>query len=132
MDDKVVGLYLLPKNLNEIMRLFVVAPTITKVVKNDSYLGDLFIPQGLSVELAIQVMHKDPKYWHEDVTEFSLGRFVDDILKACTPPHLFVRYVMSATKSHHHKLCHGQNKILMSMMLNRIEFLPSPKYKHHP
>jgi cytochrome P450 len=118
--------------LNEVMRLFTIAPTLTRVAKRDLHLEDLFIPKGLSVELAIQAMHKDAKYWGEDVGKFNPGRFANGVLKACTPPQAFVPFSSGPKNCIAINFAMAEMKIVLSMVLRRFQLLPSPYYKHHP
>ena len=118
--------------LNEVMRLFTIAPTLTRVAKRGLHLEDLFIPKGLSVELAIQAMHKDAKYWGEDVGKFNPGRFANGVLKACTPPQAFVPFSSGPKNCIAINFAMAEMKIVLSMVLRRFQLLPSPYYKHHP
>ncbi|KAG0557613.1 hypothetical protein KC19_11G143900 [Ceratodon purpureus] len=118
--------------LNEVMRLYPTVPILTRVAKRDTHLEDLFIPKGLSLELAIQAMHRDPKYWGEDVGKFNPGRFANGVSKACTPPQAFVPFSYGPKNCIAINFTMVEMKIIVSMVLRRFQLLPSPNYKHHP
>ena len=118
--------------LNETLRIFVPAPQLTRQAAKDLQLKKVFIPKGMTIELAVTAIHQDMDYWGEDVAEFNPGRFENGVSGACTHPHAFMPFGLGP------KYCIGNNfalmeaKIVLSMMLRRFQILPSPNYKHHP
>jgi cytochrome P450 len=118
--------------INEVMRLFTPTPALSRVATKDVQIGDLLIPKGLVIELAIGEMHTDPEYWGKDAGEFNPQRFADGVAHACSHPQAFAPFSIGP------KHCIGNNfalmeaKIVVSMVLRRFHLSPSPNYKHHP
>jgi cytochrome P450 len=115
--------------LNEVMRIFVVVPAITRVAREDTQLGEFFIPKGLAVEIAVGAMHKDARLWGEDVGKFNPDRFANGVANACSHPLAFLPFSLGP------KTCIGNNfavmeaKLVVAMVLRRFQLLPSPNYR---
>jgi cytochrome P450 len=118
--------------INETLRLFGSLPRIPKVAVEDVQVKDLFIPKGLTVEVAVQSMHLDTALWGEDAHKFNPERFANGAANACTHPQAFLPFSAGL------HFCLGSNyalmeiKILLAMILQRFQILVSPHYKHRP
>lgn len=118
--------------LYETLRLFTIAPTLWRMANKDLQLGDLFIPKGLGLEIAVHEIHRDPKLWGDDAMTFNPGRFANGVANACTHPLAFMPF------SYGPRYCIGQNfalmeaKIVVAMVLQRFQVSLSPNYRHHP
>lgn len=118
--------------INETLRIFPPGVGLTRVAAKDIQLKCLFIPKGMIIEFALTSLHQDKEYWGEDVGTFNPERFVSGVVGACTHPQAFMPFGIGP------KFCIGNNfalmeaKIVLSMMLRRFHFIPSPNYKHHP
>ncbi|KAK3424779.1 hypothetical protein EUGRSUZ_F01549 [Eucalyptus grandis] len=61
--------------LNETLRLYSLAGTVTRQTLKDVQLGDLQIPAKMELYLAFPSVHCDTKIWGEDADEFNPARF---------------------------------------------------------
>lgn len=129
--NKLARLKVMEMILNEVMRLFMISVTLTRVAKKDLYLKDSFIPKGLCIELAMQAMHKDPEYWGEDAGKFNPGSFANGVLKMCTP-QTFMPFSSGSKHCIAINFAMVEMKIVLAMVLRRFRLLLSPNYKHHP
>lgn len=55
-------------------------------------IGDLFIPKGMNMELAMQAMNYDHEIWGADADRFIPERFGNGVSRACTPAHAFMPF----------------------------------------
>ncbi|KAG0564880.1 hypothetical protein KC19_8G147200 [Ceratodon purpureus] len=118
--------------INETLRLFVPLPKLPREAKKDMQIGSVFVPKGMIVEISMQAMHLDPRFWGDDVFKFNPERFANGTAKACTHPQAFVPFSVGP------RVCIGNNfamlelKVVIATILQRFEILVSPSYKHHP
>ncbi|KAG0605431.1 hypothetical protein M758_9G058500 [Ceratodon purpureus] len=118
--------------VNEVTRVFSISPSITRVALKDFQLGDLFIPKGLAIEVAVLSMHRDPEFWGEDAAEFKPERFANGLSEACTNPNAFLPFGLGPRRCLGEKLALLEVKVVLAMILRRFHILPSPHYRHHP
>ncbi|KAF8022840.1 hypothetical protein BT93_F0377 [Corymbia citriodora subsp. variegata] len=114
--------------LNETLRLYPPAVTVTRLIREDVQLGDLQIPAETQLYLDFTTVHRDPALWGEDADEFNPTRF--------TKPrkHLaaFLGFGLGP------KNCVGQNlamveaEVVLAMLVRRFAFEVSPSYVHAP
>lgn len=118
--------------VNETLRTFSPAPSMTRSAAKDLQVKNLFIPKGMTIEFAAGAVHLDKEYWGEDVAVFNPERFANGVSAACSHPQAFSPFGLGP------KFCIGNNfammemKIVVSRVLRRFQLLPSPNYKHHP
>ncbi|KAG0556285.1 hypothetical protein KC19_11G040600 [Ceratodon purpureus] len=124
---KIVGMV-----INETLRLFSSLPRIPKVAVQDVQVRDLFIPKGLTVEVAVQSMHLDPALWGEDVHKFNPERFANGPASASTHPQAFLPFSAGLHYCLGTNYAMNEMKIMLAMMLQRFQILVSPHYKHRP
>ena len=119
--------------VRETMRLlFVVTSANTRMAQKDMEVGDLIIPKGMVIEIARQVMHKDPEYWGEDADKFNPGRFINGVSKAYKHPQALSPFGYGPKTCIAMGFAMNELKIVMSMILRRFQIGLSPSYKHHP
>jgi cytochrome P450 len=119
--------------VRETMRLFLVSTNVnTRIAQKDMEVGDLIVPKGIVIELARQVMQKDPEYWGEDVDKFNPGRFLNGVSKAHKHPQAFAPFGYGPKTSIAMGYAMNELKIVLSMILKRFQIGMSPSYKHHP
>ena len=118
--------------INETLRLFSSLPRIPKVAVQDVQVRDLFIPKGLTVEVAVQSMHLDPALWGEDVHKFNPERFANGPASANTHPQAFLPFSAGLHYCLGTNYAMNEMKIMLAMMLQRFQILVSPHYKHRP
>ncbi|GAB1290352.1 Cytochrome P450 3A13 [Apodemus speciosus] len=51
--------------ISETLRLYPVGARLSRLSKKDAEINGVFIPQNTKVEVALFVLHRDPKYWPE-------------------------------------------------------------------
>lgn len=124
---KIVGMI-----LNEVSRLFPVFPFLLRTTAKDMQLGDIFVPKGITLEIPVHQIHRDPKLWGADVLEFNPNRFIEGVSQACQHPQGFLPFSFGP------RYCIGQNfanmelKIVVAMVLSQFQLSVSPNYKHCP
>lgn len=118
--------------INETLRLFVSLPRIPKVAVKDVQVRDLFIPKGLTVEIAVQSMHLDTALWGEDALEFNPERFANGAAQACTHPQAFLPFSAGLHYCLGGNYSMMESKIVLATILQRYQIEVSPEYKHHP
>ncbi|KAG1338203.1 putative Cytochrome P450 714C2 [Cocos nucifera] len=118
--------------IQETLRVF---PPVTFVVREafrDMKLGNLHVPQGVSLWIPVWTMHRDPTVWGPDAHEFKPERFARGIKGACGDPHVYMPFGLGA------RTCVGQYfamvelKIILSLILSKFTFSLSPRYRHSP
>ncbi|KAK1416127.1 hypothetical protein QVD17_31915 [Tagetes erecta] len=120
--------------LNEVLRLYTPVIMMTRATHKDTKLGNMMIPSGVQLSLAMMHVHHDREIWGDDVNEFKPERFSEGIVKATkgkgSSP--FIPF------SNGPRVCIGQNlamteaKTAMGMILRQFSFELSPSYKHSP
>ena len=66
--------------IKETMRLFTVAPILSRKASEEVEIDGFLIPKGTNFLLAIDAMHKDEKYWGKDAHLFKPERFLEDLV----------------------------------------------------
>ncbi|XP_065622463.1 cytochrome P450 CYP749A22 [Quercus suber] len=119
--------------INESLRLYPPAITITRKVEREVRLGKLTLPANLLLYITTLAPHHDPKIWGEDVHLFKPERFSEGIAKA-TNNNIAAFFPFGIGP----RTCVGLNfatteaKIALSMILQRYAFTLSPAYVHSP
>ncbi|XP_076941705.1 cytochrome P450 CYP72A219-like [Bidens hawaiensis] len=120
--------------LNEVLRLYTPVIMMTRKTHKETKLGNMTIPSGVQLALAMMHIHHDPEIWGDDVNEFKPERFADGIVNATKGKGSSPFFPFSNGP----RVCIGQNlamteaKTAMVMILQRFSFEISPSYKHSP
>ncbi|KAD2804263.1 hypothetical protein E3N88_37640 [Mikania micrantha] len=128
------NLKILTMILNEVLRLYTPLNMITRATHKETKLGNMMIPPGVLLALAVMHVHHDPEIWGDDVHEFKPERFSEGIMNATKNKGSSAFFPFSGGP----RVCIGQNfamteaKITMAMILQRFSFELSPSYKHSP
>ena len=119
--------------INETLRLYPPAPTVTRLVEREVRLGSLNLPANLVLNMPILASHHDPEIWGDDVHLFKPDRFSEGVAKATgNNSAAFLPFGMGP------RVCLGFNfaiieaKIALSMILQRCTLSLSPAYVHSP
>jgi len=65
---------LIPWMIEEVLRLEGSSKVTARVAVHDTKIGDMHVPAGTRVALAIAAVNRDPKRWGDDANEFKLKR----------------------------------------------------------
>ncbi|WMV49333.1 hypothetical protein MTR67_042718 [Solanum verrucosum] len=131
--DAIARLRTMNMILNECMRLYPPAITVTRKVKREVRLGSMTLPANMTMFMSILALHHDPQIWGEDVHIFKPERFAEAVAKATN--NNAAAFFPFGFGPH---TCVGQNfttneaKIALSMILQRYKFTLSPNYVHYP
>ncbi|XP_019165680.1 PREDICTED: cytochrome P450 CYP72A219-like [Ipomoea nil] len=118
--------------LNEILRLYPLAPVLSRETREDTKLGNIKLPAGVHVVVPLISLHRDKDLWGGDALEFKPERFKDGISKASNTPGAYFPFGGGP------RICIGQNyalveaKVALIAILQRFSVQLSPSYKHYP
>ncbi|KAL8481614.1 hypothetical protein ACS0TY_027933 [Phlomoides rotata] len=118
--------------LHEVLRLYSPVMELSRVVEEETQLGDLRIPKGVYLQVPIATLHRRPDIWGKDVLDFRPDRFAEGVLKAANGQAGFLPFGWGP------RICIGQNfalleaKSFMAQLLRTFTFELAPTYKHGP
>ncbi|KAH9302040.1 hypothetical protein KI387_013623 [Taxus chinensis] len=118
--------------LNESMRLYPPVSYTVRQAKQDTRVGNLEIPKGMSVLINILGMHEDPHLWGgpEDVYEFNPERFSN--VEFSRKKSGYIPFGFGGRVCPGEKLARMEQKAILSMIVSRFSFTISPNYSHSP
>ncbi|WOG99966.1 hypothetical protein DCAR_0519322 [Daucus carota subsp. sativus] len=119
--------------INEVLRLYPPAHTLTRKVHETTTLGDITLSSGVEVSLPVLLIHHDTKAWGADAKEFNPERFANGVFKATNNNQAaYCPFGMGP------RTCIGQNfatleaKLALATILQHFSFELSPTYTHAP
>ncbi|KAL3650939.1 hypothetical protein CASFOL_007342 [Castilleja foliolosa] len=118
--------------IQETMRLYPPAPTLSRETFKDMKIGDLRVPKGVNVWTMVATLHMDTALWGPDALEFNPQRFENGIAGACKSPSSYMPFGFGQ------RVCLGQHlamvelKLLMALVVSNFSFTLSPDYVHSP
>lgn len=119
--------------MSEALRLYPSAPNAQRQAKEDIRVGQVVIPKGTNMWIDIMSMNHDGGLWGESVHDFRPERFeADGVHGGCSSKMGYVPFGFGG------RMCIGRNlsamefKIVLTLMLTRFTFSPSPYYCHSP
>lgn len=118
--------------IHEVLRLFPPVFELSRVVEEDTKLGNFIIPKGILIQLPIAMIHRKPEIWGEDAAIFRPERFAEGVLKAANGQAAFMPFGWGP------RICIGQNfaimeaKIFLATLLQTFTWEFSPEYVHAP
>ncbi|KAL9248625.1 Cytochrome P450 CYP72A219-like protein [Drosera capensis] len=117
--------------INEVLRLYPPAVSLTRTVKEPTKLKDISLFPGMQLGIPTTFVHVDPKIWGDGANEFNPERFSDGAAASKIQGSFFPFGGGS-------RLCIGQNfamleiKMALVTILQRFSFQLSPTYTHAP
>ncbi|XP_058107927.1 cytokinin hydroxylase-like [Magnolia sinica] len=115
--------------LNESLRLYPPAALLPRMAFEDISLGDLHIPQGLSIWIPVLAIHHNEDLWGKDANEFNPERFAG---KSFAPGRHFMPFSMGPRNCIGQAYAMMEAKIILSMLLSSFSFTISRNYRHAP
>ncbi|GFP86075.1 cytochrome p450 cyp72a219 [Phtheirospermum japonicum] len=118
--------------IHEVLRLFPPVFELSRVVEEDTKLGDTMIPKDILIQLPIAMLHRKPEIWGEDAHLFKPERFAEGVLKAANGQAAFMPFGWGP------RICIGQNfaimeaKIFLATLLQTFDWELSAEYTHAP
>uniref|UniRef100_A0ACD5Y9I7 Uncharacterized protein n=1 Tax=Avena sativa TaxID=4498 RepID=A0ACD5Y9I7_AVESA len=130
--DALRKLKMLNTTLLEALRLYNPVPFMLRKTATDTTLANIRVPKGTTIMIPIAMLHRDKDVWGADSNEFNPMRFENGISRAANHPNALFSF------SYGPRACIGQNfamieaQTVVSMILRRFSFSPSPNYVHKP
>ncbi|KAL9163323.1 hypothetical protein ABFS82_06G033000 [Erythranthe guttata] len=129
----VAGLKKMGWVMNEVLRLYPPAPNVQRQARQDIRVGDTVIPNGTNMWIDVVSMHHDESLWGKDVNEFKPERFKEDVLYGgCNHKMGYLPFGFGGRMCVGRNLTNMEYKIVLTLILSRFSFSPSPNYSHAP
>ncbi|GFP86064.1 cytochrome p450 72a13 [Phtheirospermum japonicum] len=116
----------------EVLRLYPPSVEVTRVVEEETALGELCLPKGTMVMLPVILLHRNPRIWGDDVLEFKPERFAEGVLKAANGHAAFIPFGWGVRNCIGANLAVWETKVFVTLMLRMFAFEVSPAYQHAP
>lgn len=118
--------------VNEVLRLYPPSVEVTRVVEEETPLGEFCLPKGAMVMLPVILLHRNPRIWGDDVLEFKPKRFAEGVLKAANGHAAFIPFGWGVRNCIGANLAVWETKVFVTLFLQRFSFEVSPAYAHGP
>ncbi|KAK6122574.1 hypothetical protein DH2020_043683 [Rehmannia glutinosa] len=118
--------------VNEMLRLYPPTMEFSRVVEEETTLGNYVIPKDTLITCPILLLNRSTKIWGEDAKEFNPERFAEGVVKATKGPTPYLPFGWGP------RICIAQNfaileiKLFLALLLLNFSFQLSPDYKHAP
>ncbi|GAB2258810.1 hypothetical protein Droror1_Dr00014970 [Drosera rotundifolia] len=113
--------------INEVLRLYPVVASLVRSIDEPTKLKDITLLPGMTLNLPVIFVHRDPEIWGDNAHEFNPERFSGGSSRI---PGSFFPFGGGS------RLCIGQHfamlelKMALAMILQRFSFHLSPTYSH--
>ncbi|KAI7746985.1 hypothetical protein M8C21_016293 [Ambrosia artemisiifolia] len=117
---------------SEVLRLYPPVDSLTRMIHQETKIGNITLPAGSILQLHTLLMHHDRDIWGDDVKEFKPGRFYEGVSKVTKGQASYIPFGGGP------RICIGMNfalleaKTALSMILQHFRFDISPSYSHAP
>ncbi|XP_023541578.1 cytochrome P450 CYP749A22-like [Cucurbita pepo subsp. pepo] len=119
--------------INECLRLYPPAMTISRQVQKETRLGSLVLPSRIMVTIPTLAVQHNTELWGEDADVFKPERFAEGVGKATeTNSGAYLPFGLGPRSCVGMNFALNEAKIAMSMILQRFSFTLSPSYAHSP
>lgn len=125
--DNVHELTYLEMCINETMRLYPLASRVDRVASRDVVIGNIKIPKGMTVNIPIGAIQKDPEFWPEP-EKFIPERFTAEA-KAEMDPYVFLPFGAGPRNCIGLRLAFMEMKMAIARMLQNFRPIKSPNTK---
>ncbi|CAN6465540.1 unnamed protein product [Victoria cruziana] len=127
--DHLSKLPLLGMILNESLRLYPPAALLPRQAFEDTKLGDLDIPKGLSIWIPVLAIHHSEELWGKDANEFNPERFAS---RSFALGRHFMPFAAGPRNCIGQAFAIMEAKVVLAMLLSRFSFTVSHNYRHAP
>ncbi|KAK6117816.1 hypothetical protein DH2020_048443 [Rehmannia glutinosa] len=130
--DDLAKLKIVTMIVNEILRLYPSGMEFSRVIEEETKLGEYTIPKDTLVTCPILLLNRSTEIWGEDAQEFNPERFADGVVKATQGKAAYMPFGWGP------RICIAQNfsyfevKTFLAMLLRDFSFELSPTYTHAP
>ncbi|KAI3469663.1 hypothetical protein Pfo_026326 [Paulownia fortunei] len=130
--DDMGKLKILTMILYEMLRLYPPGAEISRVVEEETKLGEYTIPKNTLLTCPVLLLHRSTEIWGEDASLFNPERFAVGVVKATKGETAYMPFGWGP------RICIGQNfallemKTFLAMLLRNFSFELSPTYVHAP
>ncbi|XP_047978054.1 cytochrome P450 CYP749A22-like [Salvia hispanica] len=119
--------------INECLRLYPPALSLTRKVAKETKLGQLCLFPNTNIFISVLALHHNPQIWGDDVLLFKPERFAQGVIKATNNnTAAFLPFGMGARTCVGIEFTTTEAKIALSMILHNYKFVLSPNYVHCP
>ncbi|KAK6931100.1 Cytochrome P450, partial [Dillenia turbinata] len=131
--DGIARLKTMTMIINESLRLYPPAGSVTRKVRRKVQVGNLVLPTNIELSIPILALHHDPNIWGPDVDLFNPERFSEGVVKATNNnTTAFLPFSLGPRNRVGLNFATTEAKITLSMILRRYSFTLSPAYVHSP
>ncbi|KAF3793933.1 Cytokinin hydroxylase [Nymphaea thermarum] len=127
--DHLSKLPLLNMILNESLRLYPPAALLPRQAFEDTKLGDLNIPKGLSIWIPVLAIHHSEELWGKDANDFNPERFAG---KSFASGRHFMPFAAGPRNCIGQAFALMEAKVVLAMFLSSFSFTLSENYRHAP
>ncbi|XP_031498213.1 cytokinin hydroxylase-like [Nymphaea colorata] len=127
--DHLTKLPLLGMILNESLRLYPPAALLPRQAFEDTMLGDLQIPKGLSIWIPVLAIHHSEELWGKDANEFNPERFAG---RSFASGRHFMPFAAGPRNCIGQAFAIMEAKVVLAMLLSSFSFTVSHNYRHAP
>ncbi|GER43563.1 cytochrome P450 [Striga asiatica] len=120
--------------MNEVLRLYPTIMEISRLIVDDSKIGEYMIPKDTLMTYPILLLNRSTELWGNDANEFKPERFADGVAMA-TKKYGLGQFMPFGSGP---RICIGQNfsiielKVFIALLVRKFSIDLSPSYKHGP